>query len=70
MTNDLCVYLEWLKPNGERVAMSDDDAAYSKVESDNCKRLVTLQCYSITDNAMVALTPKQTMTSSLPRCGK
>lgn len=41
------------------MAMSDDDPAFSKVESDGCRRLVTLRSYKITDNAMVALSSKQ-----------
>lgn len=66
-------HIEWVKPTGERVVMTDDDPAFSKVESDHCKRLVTLQCYKITDNATVALTPRHHVMdskSSLPKHGE
>lgn len=53
--------------------MYDDDPTFSKIESDNCKRMATLACYEITDGSMVALLPKQQFMdakSSLPRHGK
>lgn len=63
-------FVEWVKPDGERVAMHDEDPAFSKVESDNCKRLVTLQSYKITDNARVAFSVRTaTDGASLPRHG-
>lgn len=64
---------EWVRPNGERIPMHDEDPTFSKIESDNCKRMATLACYKIPDNSMVALIPKQQFNdtkSSLPRHGK
>lgn len=64
---------EWLKPNGERIPMYDEDPAFSRVEQDNCKKMATLACYRIPDNSMVALLTKQQFNdtkSSLPRHGE